>query len=180
MLVFLPCSLVFYVLLGLVVLIFLFPCEDFLHMCFLDHVDSSFYSVFHLVFADVGYCVVVEVVFLYDGLYVFIPWCVFIMSSQLIHGVFLSKSPKPIEPTSQLNPKGNWTQTNWTHKSIEPTSQLIPQANWSHKPIEPTSQLNPQVNWTHKRAFSRYSIALLWYWQSICPMSKILTSLRVC
>ena len=35
--------------------------------------------MFHLVFAEVVDGVVVKVIFLYNGLYVFIPWCILSM-----------------------------------------------------------------------------------------------------
>ena len=33
--------------------------------------------MFHLIFAEVVDGVVVKVIFLYNGLYVFVPWCIF-------------------------------------------------------------------------------------------------------
>ena len=51
---------------------FLFPCVSIFSTCaFFD------YSVYSMCYAEVVDCVVVEVMFLYNGLYVFIPRCVF-------------------------------------------------------------------------------------------------------
>ena len=55
--------------------------------------------MFHLVFAEVVDGIVVEVIFLYNGLYVLIPWCVFSSAVPSSSGAF----QMPTRPSSSAS-----------------------------------------------------------------------------